>query len=72
MHPDLKIKLEHVNGPPPGKVLVSIFSENGERLAGLEYDGFKRWTSYNLQKQEASFKISDLLNGNTADFGIGG
>jgi hypothetical protein len=72
LHPDLNIKLEHVNGPPPGKVLVSIFSENGERLAGLEYDGFKRWTSYNLQKQEASFKISDLLSGNTADFGVGG
>ena len=72
LDPHLTVKLEHVNGPPPGKVLVSVFSENGSRLASKEYEGFTRWASYNLQKHEASFKISDLLEGYTADFGIGG
>jgi len=72
LHQELVIKLEHVNGPPPGKVFLSIFAENGERLAGLEYDGFKRWTSYNLQKQEVIFKIADLLDNNPAQGGIGG
>lgn len=72
LHPDLNIKLEHVNGPPPGKVVLNVFSENGSRLASKEYEGFKRWTSYNLQKQEFSFKIADLLDGNPAQGGIGG
>jgi hypothetical protein len=70
--PQMIVKIEHVNGPPPGEVVLSVFTEDGQRLAGREYEGFDRFTSYNLQKQEASFKISDLLNGNTADFGIGG
>jgi hypothetical protein len=66
-NPEMAVKLEHVNGPPPGKVFLSIFSENGERLASREYDGFQRWASYNLQVHEVSFNLADLLGENRPD-----
>ena len=62
--PQMVVKLEHSNGPPPGKVILSVFTEDGQRLAGREYEGFNRFTSYNLQAQEVSYKITDLIGEN--------
>jgi hypothetical protein len=62
--PQMIVKIEHVDGPPPGKVSLSAFAEDGRRLAELEYEGFNRFASYKLQAQEVSYKITDFLGEN--------